>query len=195
MARPNDLAVEWPAATAAVGQRHLDALLIRYGIPATTMLDRLGVARVRVEGDHCEPDDDGAEVVLIASFEAPPRLPDGRWRAPNEVVDLIAFRPVEPGRWWSRRGIVAALGEESPPDFSDDPVPVWRNPLAWLRAGATGICPVSPDPAAVRDVLLRLPGIVVEDVAHGHEIERLMARHWNRLPPIYVAERALAGAA
>lgn len=195
MARPIDLEAEWSSATAAVRRRHLDPLRLRYGIPPPTILDRLGVARVRAQGDTYEPDADGVEAVLIASFAAPPRLSDGRWRAPNPVVDLIAFRPAEPARWWSRCGIVAALGEEMIGDFSDDPVPVWRDPLAWLRSGAAGICPVSPDPAAVRDVLLRLPGIVAEDVAHGREIERLMARHWNRLPPIYVAEPALAGAA
>jgi hypothetical protein len=32
---------------------------------------------------------------------------------PNGIVDLLAFRPAEPGRWWSRCGIVAALGEEA----------------------------------------------------------------------------------
>ncbi len=195
MARPIDLEAEWSAATAAVRQRHLDPLLLRYSIAPVTILNRLGVARARVEGDHYAPCDDGVEMVQIATFEAPPRLPDGRWRAPNPVVDLIAFRPTEPGRWWSRCGIVAALGEEMIGDFSDDPVRVWPDPLRWLRSGASGVCPVSPDPAAVRDVLLRLPGIVAEDVAHGREIERLLERHWNRLPPIYVAERALAGAA
>jgi len=195
MARPVDLAAEWSAATAAVRQRHLDPLQRRYGISPATILDRLGVARARVEGVHYVPDDDGAEVVLIASFEAPPRLPDGRWRAPNEIIDLVTFRPAEPGRWCSRCGIVAALGEEMIGDFSDDPVPVWRDPLAWLRSGTSGVCPVSPDPAAVRDVLLRLPAVVAEDAAHGREIERLMAQHWNRLPLIYLAESALAGVA
>lgn len=195
MGRPVDLAAEWAAATAAVRQKHLDVLTNKHGIPAPVILDRLGVARVRVEGDTYEPDDDGAEVVQVACFASPPRLPDGRWRAPNEIIDLIAFRPAEPGRWWSRCGIIAALGEEMLSDFSLDPVRVWREPLAWLRSGATGICPVTSDPGAVRDVLLRLPGIVAEDVAHGREIERLMARHWNRLPPIYVAERVLVGAA
>lgn len=193
MARPIDLVHEWSAATSAVRQRHLDPLRLRYGIAPPTILDRLGVARVRVEGDCYEPDDDGVEMVLVASFAAPPRLPDGRWRAPNEVVDLVAFRPADPGRWWTRCGIVAGLGEESLSDFGDAPVPAWRSPLAWLRAGAAGICPVA-EPAAVRDVLLRLPGIVAESVDHGRELERLMARHWNRVPLIYVAE-AVRGAA
>ena len=193
MARP-DLEAEWSAATAAVRQKHLHVLTNKYGIPATVILDRLGVARVRVEGDAYEPDD-GVEVVVVAAFEGPPRRPDGRWRAPNQIVDLVVFRPVEPGRWWSRGGIVAALGEEMIGDFDDQPVQVWRNPLAWLRSGATGVCLTTRDPIAAQDVLLRLPGIVAEDVAHGREIERLMARHWNRLPPIYVAKPALAGVA
>jgi hypothetical protein len=57
-----------------------------------------------------------------------------------------------------------------------------------------GICPVSSDPAAARDVLLRLPGIVAESVDHGRELRRLLDRHWNRLPTIYVAAQ-MAGVA
>lgn len=186
MARPVDLAVEWAAATSAMRRRHLDAMRLQYSIPPTAILDRIGVTRVRVEGALYEPAGDGAEMVLIASFEAPPRLPDGRWRAPNEVVDLLAFKPGDPSRWWSRRGIVSALGEESLPSFDDASVWVRRNPLKWLQAGATGICPIDADPAAVRDVLLRLPSIDAEDVAHGREIEALMSRSSVRLPPIYV---------
>ena len=195
MARP-DLEAEWSAATAGVRERHLAPLRLRYGIPVMAIMERVGVARVRVEGDAYEPDADGFEALVVASFTDPPRRPDGRWRAPNEIIDIIAFNPAEPGRWWSRCGIVAALGEESVSDFSDDPVRVWRNPLAWLRAGATGICPVSPDPAAVRDALLRLPGITVaeEDADQGREIERLLAKHWNRVPPIYVIQRARGAA-
>lgn len=163
-------------------------MCLRYNIPPTAILDRIGVTRVRVEGAFYEPASDGVEMVLIASFEVPPRLPDGRWRVSNEVVDLLAFRPVDPSRWWSRRGIVAALGEESLPSFDDASVWVWRDPLAWLKSGAIGICPIDPDPASVRDVLLQLPGIDAEDVAHGREIESLMSRSWTRLPPIYVPE-------
>jgi hypothetical protein len=85
---------------------------------------------------------------------------------------------------------VAALGEEVLSDFCDEPVPVWADPLAWLRAGATGICPVSDDAGAVRDVLVRLPGIVAANVNHGREIKRLLDRHWNKLPAIFVAEPA-----
>ncbi len=196
MARSVDLAAEWAAATAAVRQRHLDPLRLRYGFPPTTILDRLGVARVRVEGDRYVPADDGVEAVVVAAFEGPPRLPDGRWRAPNEIADLVVFRPVEPGRWWSRGGIVAALGEEMIGDFSDDPVRVWRNPLAWLQAGTTGICLTTRDPIAAQDVLVRLrTSPVVMDVEHGRELDRIRGRCWTRFPPILVAEPALAGAA
>ena len=90
---------------------HLDALRLRYRVPLQTIIDRLGVVRVRVEGPFYEPADDGTEMLLISSFEAPPRLPDGRWRAPNDIIDLIVFRPIEPARWWSRCAFIAALGE------------------------------------------------------------------------------------
>ena len=184
------LYAEWAVSTAAVRQLHADALRGIYGIPMLTILDRVGVSRIRPEGAFYEPDDGGIEVVLIPCFEAPPRLPGGRWRAPNEVIDLLAFRPADPHRWWSRRGLVAALGEEALSEFSDEPVPIWGNPLAWLRSGATGICPVSGDPGAVRDVLIRLPGIVAMDVNHGRKIQRLLDRHWNKLPGVFVAEPA-----
>ena len=194
MASSRDLAAEFATATSAMRRHHLDAMCLRYNIPPTAILDRIGVTRVRVEGAFYEPASDGIEMVLVPSFEAPPRLPDGRWRAPNEVVDLLAFRPADPGRWWSRRGIVAALGEESLTSFDHASVWVSRDPLKWLQVGATGICPVDLDPAAVRDVLLRLPGIDAEDVAHGREIEALMSRSWTRLPPIYGPEPARGAA-
>lgn len=187
MARLVDLPAEWSAATAAVRQRHLDPLRLRYGIPPTTILDRLGVARVHVEGDHYTPDDDGVEVVMVACFSAPPRLPGGFWRAPNEVVDLVVFRPVEPGRWWSRCGIAAALGEEMIGDFGDQPVQVWRNPLAWLRSGATGICLTTRDPIAAQDVLVRLrTSPYTPDIEHGRELDRIRTRCWTEFPPILV---------
>ncbi len=188
--RSDGISAEWAAGTAAVRQRHGDALRRIYGVPMQTIIDRVGVSRIRPEGTHYEPDDDGIEVVLIACYEAPPRLPDGRWRASNEVIDLVAFRPADPHHWWSRRGLVAALGEEGLSDFCDEPVPVWGDPLTWLRAGATGICPVSDDPGAARDVLIRLPGIVAMDANHGREIRRLLDRQWNKLPAIFVAEPA-----
>jgi hypothetical protein len=188
------LTAEWAAATGAVRERHINLLWTRYGIPPTAIIDRLGVARVHTESSLYDPADGGTEMAIVGCFAAPPRMPDGRWRFPNDVVDLIAFRPAEPSRWWSRCDFIAALGEESLPAFSDDPVHVRRNPLAWLQSGAAGICPVSPDPAAVRDVLIRLPGIVAEDVNHGRKIERLMARHWNEMPAIYVTERARGAA-
>ena len=194
MARPVDQAVEWAAATSAMRRRHLDAMCLQYNIPPTAILDRIGVTRVRVEGAFYEPASDGMEMLLIASFEAPPRLPDGRWRVPNEVVDLLAFSPADPSRWWSRRGIVAALGEESLSDLSDAPVPVWRTPLAWLRSGTTGLCPIDPDPAAIRDVLLTCKFLAPEDLEHGRTLDRLNARHWNRVPVILVPESARGAA-
>ncbi len=186
MTRPVDLAAEWAAATAAVRASHINLLQTRYGIPLAAIIDRLGVARVSIENSDCDLENGGTETIIVGCFVAPPRMPDGSWRSPNEVVDLLVFRPAEPARWWLRCGIVAALGEEAMPNFSDAPVPVWRDPLAWLKSGAIGICPVDPDPASVRDVLLRLPSIDAEDVAHGREIESLMSRSWTRLPPIYV---------
>lgn len=195
MVRPLDLAAEWSAATAAMRGHHLDTLRQRCGIPLAVIRDRMGVARIHLQGTFYTPSIDGEEVAaLIATFEAPPHLSDGRWRCPNPVRDIVAFRPAEPGYCWSRCGIVAALGEEMQSDFSDAPVPVWRTPLAWLKAGATGLCLVDPDPAVVRDVLMRCQSLVAEDAGHGREIQRLMEKHWNRLPPIYVPERVRGAA-
>lgn len=195
MARPVELAAELAAATAAVRRKHLLDLSSRYGIPMSTIMERIGVCRVRVEGDHYVLDAYGIEMVIVACFKAPPRLRDGRWRAPSEIIDLIAFDPAAPGRWWTRCGLVAALGEEMLSEFSDDLVRIWRSPLAWLKAGAVGICPVSPDPVAVRDVLIRLPDIVPEDLAHGREIRRLLMQDWTRKPKIHIAETTLVGGA
>jgi hypothetical protein len=187
-----NLEAEWRTCHAGVRQRHIDAAIHRYGIPAVTLADHCAVARIAPEGTHWRPDSDGIEALVVAVWAFAPRDADGRWVTDNQVVDLVAFRPAEPSRWWVRTGFATCLGEWSIPTLSDDPVHVWRTPLAWLRAGTSGICIL--DPSAARDVLLRCSAIVAEEVEHGREIRAIMQTSPIALPPIFVTE-TLRGAA
>ena len=188
MARPVDLAAERAIATSAVRRKHLIDLTSRYGILMLTIMEWVGISRVRIEGDHFVPDDNGIEMVIIICWSAPPRLLDGSWQAP-EPIDLLAFRLEEPGRWWSRVGIVTALGVKLVSDLSDAPIRIWKTPLQWLQAGGAGICLTTRDDGASQHVLCRLPtSPVAMDVEHGRELDRIRTRCWTQYPPILVAD-------
>lgn len=190
MDRLVNLAAEWSGATAPIHQPHIERLLVKYDIPKA-IGKLIGVGRVRVEGHHFDPDHNGREMMLITIFKFPPYLSNGSPRLVNEIIDIIAFDPATPSQWWSRCGNVAVLGEEMRYSLDEKSVLAVGNPLSWLRKGAMGVCPVDPDPAPVRDVLILLPSIYVEeeDVELGRKIKRLLDHHCNNVPTVYVRRR------
>ena len=110
--------------------------------------------------------------------------------AGGEIEDLIAFRPAEPSKWWSRKGVAQWLGsweigrrlvtaplDIDPPALSsphrtDDPLHVFNTPLEWLRNGGDGCVGLVPE--AFADLLNVQVPLTYEDEAHQSRVESRM---------------------
>ncbi len=150
----------------ATSKRHVD--LLSADLPPAAV-DMCGTARIRPDSELYQPDDDGLEAVIVPVFDG------------GETVDLLAFRLSEPDRWWLRIGAAAFLGGDVLGDVAlDEPVRAFKTPLSWLRAGAPadGLVILAPNGDIAVDVLARrelvLFSIMVEDLVHGLELDRLL---------------------
>ena len=104
------------------------------------------------------------------------------------AIDIAAWQPAtnQVGLWLNR---AFALGEEQiwAPRLGDEPLPIWRTPLNWLRAGRKGIVILRPEVACLQlDCVSR---VSAEDLAHAEALERIL------LPPkpktkIYLPDNA-----
>jgi len=138
-----------------------------------------GPARVRFHGDLYEPDPDGKEVFLIGVSEHPDEL----------IIDIVAFQPSKPNKWWLRLGnaVVLGLHDARLALFEEKPVFVHATPLDWLRNDCRG-CVVLDWKA---DLLSYLPGdrILATDHATTGRLEQAFRRHIH-IPQV----RVLGGA-
>ena len=137
-----------------------DQALINLGVPADFTY-YVGAAKVRPNGNTYEPAPDGIPAWVIPCMDA------------GETCDLIALT-TDPVRWWLRLGLAAYVGGDALSDaVLDEPVRVFRTPLAWLRAGAPADGLVVLDHDIARRELA-YHSIVAEDLAHGLELDRLL---------------------
>lgn len=117
-----------------------------------------------VEPNRFEFDPEGVEVVVLACLS--------EW---EEVDDLIAFRPGDPGKVRSYDGRAVFLGEHvvaNPATYAfQQPLRVFRDPLGWLKAGGQGA--VILDKSRVWRRLLDVPAIAAEDELHAKELASL----------------------
>ena len=151
-------------------QGHVDHLLHLGVSPAATVM--CGSARIQADGDLYRPDDDGLEAVILPVFDG------------GETIDLLALT-TDPVRWWLRLGLAAYLGGDSLPDaVMDEPVRVFRSPLAWLQAGTPPDGLVVLDWDTARRELVD-HHVAAEDLAHGLELDHLLTIPAQR-PQIYV---------
>ena len=97
------------------------------------------------------------------------------------INDLVAFDP-EIGLLATWLGRAFAINEASiwQPNLNGDPLPVWRDPIGWLKAKREGIVLLRPEQAY--SYLDHLPGVIAEDVQHGEELERLLWTPRRRVP-------------
>jgi hypothetical protein len=104
------------------------------------------------------------------------------------LIDLAAWWPAG-GKIGTRLGIGACLGQgqigRDGLGMADRPIPVFRNPLTWLRQNRRGLVVADWDAAAhlLSDVALR-----PEDERHGIELSRRLRVR----PPIIVSRVRLA---
>ena len=64
-----------------------------YGTPPR-LHGHFGVCRAQFHGDHYEPAPDGVPVIILGVSESPD----------EPILDIVAFKPSEPNRWWLRLG-------------------------------------------------------------------------------------------
>ena len=97
------------------------------------------------------------------------------------IVDLIAFDP-ETGLLATWLGRAFAINEASiwEPNLDGDPLPIWRDPVGWLKAKREGIVLLKPQQAY--SYLDHLPGVIAEDVQHGEELEKLLWTPRRKVP-------------
>ncbi len=143
-----------------------------------------GLATVTECGHRFEFAEDGRTAGIIPAFDAIPGILDANpERHVEHLVDLVAVDLDRPDRFWRRRGESLVLGSaylDLAADFGE-PVPVFRNPMSWLRSGGAGI--VVLDWNYVSDLLLGHE-LIAEDLELGIQLEAAVA------PSILVMEAA-----
>ena len=100
----------------------------------------LAVARISTVGRLWKPEPTGTPAFILPVWDGPaPSIYSG---VENPVlIDMIAWRPDEPARWWYRQGEVdAVLGIDNLDlaHIEGWPISLHRTPLDWLRAGCRG---------------------------------------------------------
>jgi hypothetical protein len=93
------------------------------------------------------------------------------------VLDLVAWPLHEPHTVATALGRAGGLGlcqVQNPASyFGNKPLPVWRTPLAWLKAGCCGA--VVLDPRSAPGWLSDAPGLIAgEDIHHARELARIL---------------------
>ncbi len=122
-------------------QKHR-AHLAEAGITIEAMLRAgdLGVERITNSGRLYMPSPEGFPAAILAIWSpAPPSI----YRAVEdpEIIDLIAIRVDDPGRWWYRIGDPGLiLGEDRYLDTIETgaPLKVFDSPLTWIEGGSDG---------------------------------------------------------
>jgi hypothetical protein len=153
--------------------------LLAQGIAASAIASPWGVARARVcfrhWADRYFPMCTGEPALIFGILD------DG-------LIDLVAWWPAG-GKIGTRLGIGGCLGQgqigRDGLRMADRPIPVFRNPVTWLRQNRRGLVVADWDAAAhlLSDVALR-----PEDERHGIELSRRLRVR----PPIIINPMRLA---
>jgi hypothetical protein len=119
--------------------------------------------------EHATDTDEGRDAFILPAEGA------------SGIIDLVAFDP-EIGLRATWLGQAFAINQASiwAPNLDRDPLPVWRDPIGWLKAKRQGIVLLRPEQAYL--YLDHLPGVIAEDVQHGEELERLLWTPRRRVP-------------
>jgi hypothetical protein len=87
----------------------------------------------------------------------------------EEPIDVAAVAMSYPSRFGTRKGQAGVLGESYLLANSEEPCPLFRNPLEWLQHEGRGICVLSPIVAAPLIAAARCD-LVASDLEHGRRI-------------------------
>ena len=151
-----------------------DAAQIRSDLPEDFLLGcgMPGLATIRpIDNEVFKFTEDGLTAVIIPAYDTiPGNLDANPARHVEHLVDLIAFDLAHPGLFWRRRGEALVLGNAYLEIASQErePIPVFKTPMSWLKAGGAGICILDWDRA--RDLLLNHE-LIVEGLDLGDRLE------------------------
>ena len=144
-----------------------------------------GLAKIMpIRDGRFEFAESGKPALIVPCYDTIPGMLDANPAAHVEhLVDLVAVDVDRPDRFWRRRGDAVVLGNAYLEIAGEtcEPVPVFRNPLTWLRSGGAGIAILDWNYA--RDLLLDRE-LIAEDVETGNRLEAALA------PSIMVMEAA-----
>jgi len=120
----------------------------------------------------------GRNGLLIPCFADPPSL----WNITDEplLYAIVAMDLARPDRWNIVAGDdqVGMLGEFMLQEalWHSTPLPVFRNPLTWVRSGGAGVCPLDWKRFA-REILWHPEvELVTEDIETGDKAKRAIDR-------------------
>ncbi len=144
-----------------------------------------GSGNIKPTSDACfEFADGGQPAIIVPCYDTIPGILDANPEAHvDHIVDLVAVDVDEPDRFWRRRGEALILGAAYRDIAAQEgePLPVFRNPLSWLKSCGGGI--VVFDWSWAPDLLLGLD-LIAEDVELGNRLEAALK------PGIWVKEAA-----
>ncbi len=131
-----------------------------------------GLATVKLTGaGRFAFTEDGLTAIIVPAYAGLPGLLDANAEAHVEhLVDLIAVDVDQPDRFWRRRGEAMVLGAAfiEIASHEGEPVPIFRDPLSWLRSAGAGV--VVLDWSWVRNLLLDQQ-LIAEDLDLGERLD------------------------
>ncbi len=152
-----------PSGTTRIRSDLPDDFLLGCGMP--------GIASIKYTNDgRFEFTKDGLTAVVIPAYDTiPGNLDANPEQHVGHLVDLVAVDLDHPDRFWRRRGEALVLGSAylDIAGQEGEPVPVFRNPMSWLRSGGAGVCILDWDWA--RGLLLDLE-LIAEDLDLGDRL-------------------------
>ena len=177
------------------------------GVPTETLVCAGGIWVADVITDdfgRFEITEDGLghfkALVLGAFTQSWAERKQGPWDLP-ECLDLVAFNPREPTKFYRRRGSAEFLGEwnvyyaRNPwPGVNSDTdgvLRLYQTPLDWLRAGCDGAVVLEPvlgmgvsaeSDKLLRDLLWGIERIVCDDDVHASLVFSCLRRRHPPLP-------------
>lgn len=109
-----------------------------------------------------------------------------------DIIDLVAWFPSRPERWWTRRysGNPLGIDQLDRAEIEGEPVLLHRTPLDRLRADGDGV--VALDWKMTANQLRNIPVIITGDPDFGHEVRQRLTQPNMPCPEIRVLAREAA---
>ena len=180
-----ELAAEIVASLSALDARSTAWLRAR-GVPMMALHQYpgpMGVSRIIPTGRWYElAEGDGIPAYIMPVFVS---------GAFSDLLDLIAWTPADPVRWWFRTGDAYALGMEwiDRAEIHDKPLRLFECPLDWLAAGGSGACVLDWKFAALH--LRRVPALQCDSLAFAERVQRTLSFPSPHIPRILVRQEAV----